>query len=61
MKNAMDVPTDTSAQVPMPEITTESIVEALLFSTDDPLPAAKIAQILGIGDAGDVKRHIEAL
>ncbi len=44
-----------------PEVTTESIVEALLLSTDDPLPAAKIAQLLGAGDAGDVKRHIEAL
>ena len=61
MKDATDVSTDTPSEVSTPEITTESIVEALLFSTDDPLPAAKIAQILGIGDAGDVKRHIEAL
>ncbi len=43
------------------DVTTESVVEALLFSTDVPLTAKKIAQHLGVGDAGDVKRHIEAL
>ena len=43
------------------EVTTESIVESLLMSTDVALPAAKIAQLLGIGDASDVKRHIETL
>jgi segregation and condensation protein B len=42
-------------------VTPESIVEALLFSTDRPLPAARIAQILGIGGASDVKQHIDAL
>jgi len=44
-----------------PEITVESVVEALLFATDSPLPAAKIAQLVGVGDARDVKKHIEAL
>ena len=44
-----------------PDVTAESIVEALLFSTDSPLPAAKIARLLGVGDANDVKRHIETL
>ncbi len=44
-----------------PSVTTESVVEALLLSTDEPLPAARIAQLLGIGDAGDVKRHVETL
>ena len=43
------------------EVTTESIVESLLMSTDVALPASKIAQLLGIGDASDVKRHIETL
>lgn len=43
------------------EIKTESIIEALLFSTDQPLNASKIAEILGIGDTGDVRRHIETL
>ena len=53
---ARAVPTESA-----PEITAASVVEALLFSADVPLPAAKIAQLLGTGDAGDVKRHIEQL
>ena len=44
-----------------PEITVESVVEALLFATDSPLPAAKVAQLIGVGDARDVKKHIQAL
>ncbi len=43
------------------DVSAESVVEAILFSTDGPLPAAKITDILGTGDAGDVKDHIEAL
>jgi segregation and condensation protein B len=43
------------------EVTTESVVESILFATDVPLPGSKIAQLLGTGDAGDVKRHINAL
>jgi len=46
---------------PTPEITTESVVEALLFATDSPLPASRIAQILGVGDARSAKKHIAAL
>jgi len=42
-------------------LTPESVVEALLISTDDPLPAGKIAQILGTGTAADVKAHIDTL
>lgn len=44
-----------------PDVTPESIVEALLFSSDEPLSAARIVQLLGIGDAADVKKHIESL
>ncbi len=43
------------------EVTPESIVEALLFSSDAPLPGAKIAQVLGVGDAGDVRQHVDSL
>jgi segregation and condensation protein B len=43
------------------EVTIESVVESLLFSTDVPLSAGRIAQLLEVGDAGDVKRHIESL
>jgi segregation and condensation protein B len=43
------------------DVEPQAVVEAVLFSTDAPLTAAKLAQILGIGTPGDVKRHIEAL
>jgi len=43
------------------EITAQSVVEALLMATDEPLPAGKIAQLLGTGDASDVKDHIQGL
>ncbi|MCK4658358.1 MAG: SMC-Scp complex subunit ScpB [Phycisphaerae bacterium] len=56
---AMGEPTEPEA--PAPEITVESVVEALLFATDSPLPASKIAQLIGVGDARDVKKHICAL
>jgi segregation and condensation protein B len=48
-------------QAESPPVTTESVIEAILFSTDEPLPGSKIAQILGTGDANDVKRCIETL
>ncbi len=56
-------PTQTASTTPAesPAVTTESVVEAILFSTDEPLPGAKIAQILGTGDANDVKRYVETL
>lgn len=42
-------------------ITNESIVEAILFATDSPVTAAKIAQIVGSCGAAEVKKHIAAL
>lgn len=42
-------------------VTPRQIIEALLFASDAPLPAAKIAQVLGVGDARDVRRHIADL
>ena len=43
------------------ELSAESVVEALLFSTDAPLPANKLAQLVGVGDARDMRRHIDSL
>ena len=43
------------------EITTERVVEAILFATDMPLPLSKIVSILGVGSARDVRVHINAL
>ena len=50
-------PTEASAS----EVTTESIVEALLFSTEVPLPTSKITQLLSVGNANDIKGHIQKL
>ncbi len=52
---------DSAEVTSIPELTTESIVEALLFSTDNPLAANRIAQNLGVGDAGDVRKHVNTL
>ncbi|MCH8968950.1 MAG: SMC-Scp complex subunit ScpB [Planctomycetes bacterium] len=43
------------------DVSAASIVEAILFATDTPLPAAKIAEIAGDGNAREVKKHIAAL
>lgn len=43
------------------EVTTESIVEAILLATDTPVTPAKIAQIVAAGGVAEVKGHIAAL
>lgn len=43
------------------EVSPERIVEAILFSSDSPLPPAKIVSILGVGSARDVRHHVEML
>jgi segregation and condensation protein B len=43
------------------EVTAQSVVEAVLFCAEEPLAPAKIAQILGTGDARDVRKHVDAL
>ena len=54
---------DASCANPIPpvEIRPERVLEAILFSADSPLAAAKLASILGVGDAKDVRRNIEEL
>ena len=42
-------------------LTPESIVEALLFSTNEAVPAARITKILGIGTTGDIKTYVTGL
>lgn len=61
MSESVDTETGLPPDGANAEITAESVVEALLFSTDAPIPPAKIAQLLDSGDAGDVRNHIEAL
>jgi segregation and condensation protein B len=43
------------------ELTTERVIEAILFATDTPLTLPKIVSILGVGSARDVRKHINAL
>lgn len=43
------------------EVTTERVVEAILFASETPLPLSKIVSILGVGSARDVRGHIQAL
>jgi segregation and condensation protein B len=59
---AVEVPVDPAAPAEADhEITVESVLEALLFATDAPIPAPKLAQLVGVGDARDIKQHIEEL
>ena len=51
---------DAHAAQPL-ELTTRSIVEAVLFAADAPLPAGKLAQIVGVGDAREMKKHVAEL
>lgn len=50
-----------SAPGSSPEISPEQVVEAVLFSSDGPLPLAKLTAILGVGSARDIRKHIESL
>lgn len=42
-------------------VSVESVLEAVLFSGDRPIPARRLAQIVGIGNAADIRRHVDAL
>lgn len=52
---------ESALQEELPDVSAESIVESILFSTDIPLSSGKIAQLLGVGDSNDVKKHIASL
>jgi segregation and condensation protein B len=62
-----DAPEPVDAETSQPEpadaeaIQPEQVVEALLFASDCPLPPAALAQLVGAGDARDVRKHVEAL
>lgn len=43
------------------DVTTEQIVEAILFGADTPLPPARIVDILGTGSARDVRKYVDVL
>jgi len=53
---------DSSGQdAPPPELTTERVIEAILFASDAPLGLAKIVSILGTGSAREVRNIIQSL
>lgn len=43
------------------EIHPHRVVEAILFASDSPMPPAKIAQVLGVGNAREVRKHVAEL
>ncbi len=43
------------------EVTLRSVVEAILFASDEPLDASKIAKVAGAGDARQVRKLIDEL
>jgi len=60
--DANDAPNPAAGEeAPRQDISMETVVEALLFSTDAPLSASRIAQLLGVGDGNDVRRYVAAL
>lgn len=53
--------TGVSDSADITEIEPRRVIEAILFASDSPMPAAKVASILGVGDARDVRQHIDDL
>ena len=43
------------------ELTMEQVIEAVLFTSDIPLPLSRLVKIVGVGSARDVHDHIKAL
>jgi len=54
-------PAEDAPAEPRLELTTRSIVEAVLFAADAPLAGGKLAQIVGVGEARDMKKHVAEL
>ncbi len=50
-----------SDEVDAPEISPPQIIEALLFASDAPLSAGRLAELLGAGTAAQVRLHIDEL
>ena len=54
---------DETVESPAPpaEISTAQVIEAILFTAEQPLALSKIVGILGVGTAREVRNHIKAL
>jgi len=55
------VEAETGVDISNADVDASAVVEAILFSTDVPLSARKLSQMLGVGSVGDVVSHIESL
>lgn len=57
------VPSDEDGDTPQgdDELTMESVVEAILFASDDPLTASKLINVVEAGSAKQIRKHIESL
>jgi len=55
-----DVVTEENTEAPA-EISTERVVEAILFAADNPIPPAKIVSILGTGSVREVRKIVRSL
>ena len=57
---ATDEAVDESVESSWPEdISAVAVLEALLFATDEPVTAAKLAGIIGAGGVGEVKKTLQ--
>ncbi len=56
-----DVQAEPGGGEPEQEITLRSVVEAILFASDEPLEPSKIAKVAGAGDARQVRKLIKEL
>ncbi len=56
-------PEDSNSEKPdeSPEISTMSVVEAVLFAADEPVTAGKLSEIVGAGGVRETKKHIQSL
>jgi segregation and condensation protein B len=55
-----DIENQTDFSQPNPDVTIESVTEAVLFASDEPLREARLADIVGTS-ASQIRRHIKTL
>ncbi|MGA1980675.1 MAG: SMC-Scp complex subunit ScpB [Sedimentisphaerales bacterium] len=55
-----DIENQTDFSQPNPDVTVESVTEAVLFASDEPLREARLADIVGTS-ASQIRRHIKTL
>ena len=59
--SVVEQPADDSILAQPAEITTQSVVEAVLFASDEPITPQKLAEIVGAAGVKEIKGHIAQL